>query len=183
MVIKRKTRMKKTRKFLVGIMLCITCAFCAFMALKAPNLKVSASEQKAFTVQPTGSIRSVGSALQVKWEINFEADEFNILYFDVNIPDWDQWDIQAYKSGVNTYAFTCDEEIIHKFKIQALIGGECVLESEIFQIEWTNVPLISFLPNGGSGEMPVQKMEASLSVFQILPPLPRLKAKGYTAGR
>ena len=154
--------MKKTRKGLIGLMLCITCVFCGFMAFIAPNFKVSASEQKAFTVQPTGSIRSVGSALQVKWEINFEADEFNILYFDVNIPDWDQWDIQAYKSGVNTYAFTCDEEIIHKFKIQALIGGECVLESEVFQIEWTNVPLISFLPNGGSGEMPVQKMEASL---------------------
>lgn len=145
------------RKSLLGF-LCLLCLSVVIVLFASPYT-VNADEEKKFITQPQSAVLEVDYAKNVTWETNFVADEFNIVYYDVNGACWDQWDIQAYGEGVNDYDFQWGEEESILFKIQALIGGECVLESETFTITWTNKPIVSYLPNGGSGSMQVSIVE------------------------
>ena len=146
------------KKFLLGTILCLVCICCSILAITGNS--VSAND-KEFTTQPNGGNLGVNGSINVAWETNFDAEEFKILYYDVNSASWDVWATQTATSGKNGYTFTFDQEISMQFKIQAIIGGESVLESELFKITWTKKPILSYLPNGGSGNMPAEIVEGN----------------------
>ena len=111
--------------------------------------------EKEFTVKPTGATVGLNESYEITWQTNFEADEYKVLHYNVNTAQWETQATVAYKAGVNSCKVTSDIATAHLFKVQAFKNGQMVLESSQIEVIWSNGYRVSYLANGGSGEMDV----------------------------
>ena len=111
--------------------------------------------EKEFTVKPTGATVGLNESYEITWQTNFEADEYKVLRYNVNTAQWETQASVAYKAGVNSCNVTSNIATAHLFKVQAFKNGQMVLESSQIDVIWSNEYRVSYLANGGSGEMDV----------------------------
>ena len=111
--------------------------------------------EKEFTVKPTGATVGLSESYEITWQTNFEADEYKVLRYNVNTAQWETQATVAYKAGVNSCKVTSNIATAHLFKVQAFKNGQMVLESSQIDVIWSNEYRVSYLANGGSGEMDV----------------------------
>ena len=111
--------------------------------------------EKEFTVKPTGATVGLNESYEITWQTNFEADEYKVLRYNVNTAQWETQATVAYKAGVNSCKVTSNIATAHLFKVQAFKNGQMVLESSQIDVIWSNAYRVSYLANGGSGEMDV----------------------------
>ena len=111
--------------------------------------------EKEFTVKPTGATVGLNESYEITWQTNFEADEYKVLRYNVNTAQWETQATVAYKAGVNSCKVTSNIATAHLFKVQAFKNGQMVLESSQIDVIWSNEYRVSYLANGGSGEMDV----------------------------
>ena len=111
--------------------------------------------EKEFTVKPTGATMGLNESYEITWQTNFEADEYKVLRYNVNTAQWETQATVAYKAGVNSCKVTSNIATAHLFKVQAFKNGQMVLESSQIDVIWSNEYRVSYLANGGSGEMDV----------------------------
>ncbi len=111
--------------------------------------------EKDFTVKPTGATVGLNESYEITWQTNFEADEYKVLRYNVNTAQWETQATVAYKAGVNSCKVTSNIATAHLFKVQAFKNGQMVLESSQIDVIWSNAYRVSYLANGGSGEMDV----------------------------
>ena len=111
--------------------------------------------EKEFTVKPTGATVGLNESYEITWQTNFEADEYKVLRYNVNTAQWETQETVAYKAGVNSCNVTSNIATAHLFKVQAFKNGQMVLESSQIEVIWSNAYRVSYLANGGSGEMDV----------------------------
>ena len=111
--------------------------------------------EKEFTVKPTGATVGLNESYEITWQTNFEADEYKVLHYNVNTAQWETQATVAYKAGVNSCNVTSNIATAHLFKVQAFKNGQMVLESSQIDVIWSNAYRVSYLANGGSGEMDV----------------------------
>ena len=107
--------------------------------------------EKEFTVKPTGATVGLNESYEITWQTNFEADEYKVLHYNVNTAQWETQATVAYKAGVNSCKVTSNIATAHLFKVQAIKGGNVVLEAPQLTVTWSADFQVSFLPNGGSG--------------------------------
>ena len=111
--------------------------------------------EKEFTVKPTGATVGLNESYEITWQTNFEADEYKVLRYNVNTAQWETQATVAYKAGVNSCNVTSNIATAHLFKVQAFKNSQMVLESSQIDVIWSNEYRVSYLANGGSGEMDV----------------------------
>ncbi len=111
--------------------------------------------EKEFTVKPTGATVGLNESYEITWQTNFEADEYKVLHYNANTAQWGTQATVAYKAGVNSCKVTSDIATAHIFKVQAFKNGQMVLESSQIEVIWSDKYRVSYLANGGSGEMDV----------------------------
>ena len=111
------------------------------------------TEEKAFTLLPSGATVGLNEFYDIQWEVNFEADQFKVLSYNVGSGDWDECAIVPFENGVNKYSVVSNTGKAMIYKIVAIKNGASVLESPRFDVIWSDKYRVSFDANGGSGTM------------------------------
>ena len=108
---------------------------------------------KAFTLLPSSATVGLNEFYDIQWEVNFEADQFKVLSYNVGSGDWDECAIVPFENGVNKYSVVSNTGKAMIYKIVAIKNGASVLESPRFDVIWSDKYRVSFDANGGSGTM------------------------------
>ena len=111
------------------------------------------TEEKAFTLLPSGATVGLNEFYDIQWEVNFEADQFKVLSYNEGSGDWDECATVLSENGVNKYSVVSNTGKTMIYKIVAIKNGASVLESPRFDIIWSDKYRVSFDANGGSGTM------------------------------
>ena len=111
------------------------------------------TEEKAFTLLPSGATVGLNEFYDIQWEVNFEADQFKVLSYNEGSGDWDECAIVSFENGVNKYSVVSNTGKAMIYKIVAIKNGASVLESPRFDVIWSDKYRVSFDANGGSGTM------------------------------
>lgn len=141
---------KKQHK--IGVLLGLLVLVTVLTVLALTALTVNAEVEYTFIAQPQGEVLGVNYAVNIKWATNRMIDHFNILYYDESTSEWDQWDLQTGNGGVNDYDFQHYQEESIRFKIQGLMNGTPVVESDVFTITWTDRNAVTLNAAEGEGE-------------------------------
>ena len=62
------------------------------------------NEEKAFTLLPSGATVGLNEFYAIQWEVNFVADQFKVLSYNVGSGNWDEIATPIYKEGINEYS-------------------------------------------------------------------------------
>ena len=111
------------------------------------------NEEKAFTLLPSSATVGLNEFYDIQWKVNFEADQFKLLSYNVGSGDWDECAIVPFENGVNKYSVVSNTGKAMIYKIVAIKNGASVLESPRFDVIWSDKYRVSFDANGGSGTM------------------------------
>ena len=111
------------------------------------------TEEKEFTLPPSGATVGLNEFYDIQWKVNFEADQFKVLSYNVVSGDWDEIATPIYKEGINEYSVVSNTAKAQIYKIVAIKNGAHVLESSNFEVIWSDKYRVSFDANGGSGTM------------------------------
>ena len=111
------------------------------------------NEEKAFTLLPSGATVGLNEFYAIQWEVNFVADQFKVLSYNVGSGNWDEIATPIYKEGINEYSVVSNTAKAQIYKIVAIKNGAPVLESSNFEVIWSDKYRVSFDANGGSGTM------------------------------
>lgn len=111
------------------------------------------TEEKAFTLLPSGATVGLNEFYDIQWEVNFEADQFKVLSYNEGSGNWDEIATPIYKEGINEYSVVSNTAKAQIYKIVAIKNGAPVLESSNFEVIWSDKYRVSFDANGGSGTM------------------------------